>query len=76
MTWNASENKPQLIVVVVVVRVFFSTRTPILWRNYAILWPTMRNATHFYPGSMRNVIRIKNWQWGSGKISPVDVATT
>jgi len=37
----------------------FSTRTPhfrgIRQRNYAFLRTTMRNAKHFYPGSMRSV---------------------
>jgi len=42
---------------------FFSTHTPhfrgIRQRNYAFLQPTMRNATYFYPGSMRSVMYYK-----------------
>jgi len=26
------------------------------WKNYAFLWPTMRNATHFYPAAMRSIM--------------------
>ena len=38
---------------------FCSTRTPhfraIRLRNYALLWLTMGNATHFCPGSLRSI---------------------
>ena len=38
---------------------FFSTRISyfraLSQRNYAFLWPTMRNSTQFYPRSMRSV---------------------
>ena len=37
----------------------FLVRHTTRYRNYAFLWPTMRNATHFYPGSVRSVLRIK-----------------